>query len=201
MRQPGKDVMQRGIIWNFVRLNYPRGSWSGLIPLTAVPKEDIANPFYRAALNQQAFNIEARIKQVSAEPRLFRAIRDQTYFNHAFDDWHITDLVRRLNLTGFDLFYALVKDASPTGFGWCNHQSQDEATYRKLFEEQAQDEATSVYFDYVNGIRMKNRFPIDVQKDESIINIRRYEGGCPITRIVELVAPKLELPILPATGC
>lgn len=179
--------MQRGISWSLIRLHYPQGTWKGLIPLAAVPKAELPDPTYRALLNQKAFAIEALLRKVSGNPRFLQAIRDQTYFERDFEDWNLSQVVRTTGLTGFDLFHALVAEATPTGLGWVNHLSLTREDYRPLY-----DKRRSKYFDYVNGIRMKNRFPEDPQVEDTVINIRRYDGGDPITRLATLLAGRLE---------
>lgn len=97
------------------------------------------------------------LKNVSI--KLKAEINKYTYFENSFEFWNITNLARKYNITGKDIFLSMTKD--------------NEKFNKKWLEK----EVINNYkiFDYCNNIAIKNSFSTDINKNETVLNLRRYE--------------------------
>lgn len=169
--------MRRGLIWNFLRLNYRRGTWRGVIPFS---QADIPDERERSWLDYRALAHEASVIRVSTDPAFIRLIRNETYFDRGMDEWVLTRAVRSLDLTGFDLFRALVQHRAPF------HRLHD---WELLFHY---EDSPSKYFGLVRDVGVHNWLPRDTKKDPTRINVRDYDGGDAVQRLSQLLFTRLK---------
>ena len=95
------------------------------------------------------------LKDVST--KLKEEIKKNTYFVNSFESWNITNLVRKYNITGKDIFLSMTKD--------------NEKFNQKWLEKEVINDYKS--FDYCNHKAIKNSFSTDINKNESSLNLRR----------------------------
>ena len=96
------------------------------------------------------------LKDVST--KLKEEIKKNTYFENSFELWNITNLVRKYNITGKDIFLSMTKD--------------NEKFNQKWLEKEVINDYKS--FDYCNHKAIKNSFSTDINKNETTLNLRRY---------------------------
>lgn len=184
-----------GIIFRNIRLALNNTGWKGFLPHKTVLTLNITKSerdFYET-LDFMADGIERKLGQISTSPKFITAIRDSTHFHRAFDEWNITDTIRQHNINGIDVFISLVSKAAPTGMGRIEHENFDDSYYRGIFQQKILSSSNYVCFDYLNGIRMKNCFPVNNKTHETSIDVRRFEGGDAITRIGSLISKNLDV--------
>ena len=96
------------------------------------------------------------LKNVST--KLKEEIKKNTYFENSFELWNITKLLRKYNITGKDIFLSMTKDNEEFNKKWLEKEVIND--YKR--------------FDYCNHKAIKNSFSIDINKNETTLNLRRY---------------------------
>jgi hypothetical protein len=89
-----------------------------------------------------------------------KEIFDLTFYHSKFEYWNITNLCRKYNINGKEVFKALC-------------YNYDTNIYDD-FDERANLETDYAYFDYYKNQGIKNAFPIDIYKSQFNLNMRRY---------------------------
>lgn len=129
-------------------------------------------------LSRNKFLIEKYFENTSNnhEKQIKKDIMENTHFEN--DEWNITNLARKYNLDGKDVFLAMVTDNVPDldTLGPLDHKEggnskevlEAEWNERKSFMEDY------VCFDWLNGIGIKNNFPVNINKSEFDLNMRRF---------------------------
>lgn len=112
---------------------------------------------------------------------IIKEILDCTYFTNGFEEWDITVMCRRYNITGKKVFIELCG----------NGQKTRNKILSKIFDDAAKkDSSDYVYFDYlIKGIGVKNKFPNDIYKSRFYLNMRRFNDRnvyCGYYRIINL---------------
>ena len=108
-----------------------------------------------------------------------KEILDLTHYNQHYD-WNITNLVRKYDLSGLDVFLAMIAGTIPdfTTLGVLQYQhkniTRDALTDEWNKEMNRDPESFYVYFDWLNGIGVKNHFPIDIHKVPFTLDMRRF---------------------------
>lgn len=111
-----------------------------------------------------------------------KTILENTYYGRGCEEWDITNLAIKYNISGKDVFIALVSNSLPYGIGQLSYK-KDKNSLDELNKEwdrreiKAKEENYNyVYFDWHNGIGIKNKFPIDMHHPECqfILNMRRF---------------------------
>ena len=95
------------------------------------------------------------LKNVST--KLKEEIKKNTYFENSFELWNITKLLRKYNITGKDIFLSMTKDNEEFNKKWLEKEVIND--YKR--------------FDYCNHKAIKNSFSIDINKNETTLNLRR----------------------------
>lgn len=90
--------------------------------------------------------------------KLKEEIKKNTYFENSFETWNITNLVRKYNITGKDIFLSMTKDNEQFNQKWLEKEVIND--YKR--------------FDYCNHKAIKNSFSTDINKNETSLNLRRY---------------------------
>lgn len=184
-----------------IRLDMAHVDWKGLISLPEaliLSDDKDSRQLYQEA-KEEALHIEERLI-VGAEPfinkekmpEFLRTVADNSYFLRLFDNWDITQLVRKYNISGEQLFVALASMSVPTGIGCIEFKDLNDQEYSKIYQQHVSElnGDSGVYFDYVNGVRMKNWFPLDTNKSRTVIDLYKYDGGDAVVRISRLLASK-----------
>lgn len=184
-----------------IRLQMAHVDWTGFINLPealALSDDKDSRQLYQEA-KEEALNIEERLI-IGAEPfinrekmpEFLRDVAENSYFLRLFDNWDITQLVRKYNITGEHLFVALASMSVPTGIGCIEFKDLNDQEYSKIYQQSVSESKgdSGVYFDYVNGVRMKNWFPLDTNQSRTVINLYKYDGGDAVVRISRLLASK-----------
>ena len=96
------------------------------------------------------------LKNVST--KLKEEINKYTYFQNSFELWNITNLVRKYNITGKDIFLSMTKNNEEFNQKWLEKEVIND--YKR--------------FDYCNHNAIKNSFSTDINKNETTLNLRRY---------------------------
>jgi Mor family transcriptional regulator len=105
-------------------------------------------------------------------------IRDYTYFENDFEYWNITNMVRKYNLSGREIFNCLVKDNLPlmNNMGILSYDREQDK--KDIIYEDFNKHSDGRYscFDWYNGIGVKNNFPVDIYNDDTpfLLNMRRF---------------------------
>jgi hypothetical protein len=95
---------------------------------------------------------------INVSTKLKEEINKYTYFQNSFELWNITNLVRKYNIIGKDIFLSMTKD--------------NEEFNQKWLEKEVINDYK--HFDYCNHKAIKNSFSIDINKNETTLNLRRY---------------------------
>lgn len=90
--------------------------------------------------------------------KLKEEIKKNTYFENSFETWNITNLVRKYNITGKDIFLSMTKDNEQFNQKWLEKEVIND--YKR--------------FDYCNHTAIKNSFSTDINKNETSLNLKRY---------------------------
>lgn len=116
-----------------------------------------------------------------ASNELKEKIYKYTYFEYGFEYWILTDLVRRYNIQGKELFLAMT----------ANNEK-----YQKIWDEANESSNGYKYFDYIGGYGIKNGYLTDVYKGETMLNLRKYvdrSGIAGYTRLIDLMEEKIKI--------
>lgn len=131
--------------------------------------------FYTRAANEHYFLIDIATKNKINRDKILSDIRENTFYSCTYEQWNITNLVRKHKLSSIDIFRALV-DSVPFAMGIFDHEKtlMNENEIKKEFNKRADCGYSS--FDYWNGIGLKCSFPTDVYDDNTPfeLNMRRY---------------------------
>lgn len=105
-------------------------------------------------------------------------IFENTYYESSFHYWNITNIVRKYQLSSFDIFYSLIKDSKPFMMGKVGYE-KDLMDYDKIKKEFFKNVKSDSYdgyvnYDYWNGIAIKNSFPVDVNKNTLNLRMEKY---------------------------
>jgi len=105
------------------------------------------------------------LEEVNTSDEIKKDICENTFFE-SYEIWNITNLIRQYKLTSFDVFYSLINYMLP--ILKINRKDIEKEFYSR--------EKDYVYFDYWNGIGIKNKFPIDINNNDTPFqfNIRRF---------------------------
>ena len=105
-----------------------------------------------------------------------KEILDNTFFS-TYENWNITDLTRKYNISSCDVFCALC-NSKPFEAGVLVHDSSKmkHEEMKKEFINRANENKDYVFFDYWNGVGLKCHFPINVNNNATPfeLNMRRY---------------------------
>ena len=144
--------------------------------------------------------IDRYLNEHSSDPnRLTNEIEKYTFYLDGFEKWNITNLCRKYNIEGKDLFLVLTRNQIPYGAGVLNYDKnrQKDENLIKEYERRKKESNKYVYFDWYNGVGIKNGFPIDIHDNQTPVelNMRRYNdrnGGEGYQRILSLVEQKIK---------
>ena len=136
-----------------------------------------------------------KIPNLEKQKQLTIDICDNSFFNNNLAKWNITELVKMYEKNPVDVFIALVSTAKPFGIGALSHKKQNNKKHIQDFVYEivkSGGKQREVFFDYYNGIGVKNGFPIDINDPKSPfeLNMRSYnERNCwyGYDRIVEML--------------
>jgi hypothetical protein len=103
---------------------------------------------------------------------IIKELNQNTFFEN--DIWNITNLSRKYNITGKEVFFSFISNSNPFRMGNFDYTPENNNldNIEKYWEEHS--DKTNVYVDYYNGIGVKNSFPVDIYKSHFTLNIRRY---------------------------
>ena len=144
------------------------------------------------------------LSKLNTEQQLYtkQELYDLTSFKYQHDTlWNITNLVRKYNITGKDVFISLGKNATPFGAGLLAHDDKDiYLNLSKEFDKRLLSSTNYVYVDWFNGCAYKNQFPIDINNDNTpfMLNMRRYNDrnyDTGFEKFMNLVVSKINTPI------
>jgi hypothetical protein len=128
--------------------------------------------------NEDKYNLHKEILN-KASDKLKDEIKTRTHFDYGFEYWNITNLVRKYNISGKELFLAMTENNSQ---------------YQQIWE--IKDGSEYKCFDYVNNYGIKNCFPINICKSETKLNLRRYidrSGIQGYKNLINLMEKKIKL--------
>lgn len=119
--------------------------------------------------------IENYLKTTSKNPnKLKREILNETYFNREFNNWNLTNFVRKYDVCSREFFLSMVLDAHPYRMGYLANKVKTKENIIKDFNKQKDLDANHIYIDWYNGIGIKNSFPIDHYVSEFELDMRRF---------------------------
>lgn len=100
---------------------------------------------------------------------------ENTFYQYNFEYWNITNLARKYNISGEEVLDKLIK-SDPFNMGFMSYEPDKEINIKKLFKERKKEYPNSEYFycDYINGIGIKNNFPLDINQSQFKLSMRRY---------------------------
>jgi hypothetical protein len=119
--------------------------------------------------NEDKYNLHKEVLNKVSD-KLKDEIKTRTYFDYGFEYWNITNLVRKYNISGKELFLAMTENNSQ---------------YQQIWE--IKDGSEYKCFDYVNNYGIKNCFPINICKSETKLNLRRYIDTSGIQGYINLI--------------
>ena len=144
--------------------------------------EEMKNDYVKDVLNSHAYHSSYSTNYINKyfenntknEEIIKKDIMNNTFFDRCFEEWNITNLARKYQITGKEVFTAFVKNNKPFGMGNFDNQLE-----KNKFEEierywNQRIDKGYVYVDYYNGIGVKNAFPVYIFESNFILNIRRY---------------------------
>jgi len=129
---------------------------------------------------EDAYYLHQKVLSNSSE-KLKKELSDNTWFELNFENWNITNLVRKYNIDGKTLFLTMVSDTKEY------HDLWDEKKYNKEYK----------YFDYCGSYGLKNCYPLNIYKSQTKLNLRRYVDRSGITgyqNLIKLFEEKIKLP-------
>jgi len=144
--------------------------------------EKMKNDYVRELLNNYAYRSVNSTNYINKyfennnknEEIIKKEIYENTFFDRCFEVWNITNLARKYQITGKEVFTAFVKNNQPFGMGYFdNFPERNKLEEIEKYWEQSIDKGY-VYVDYYNGIGVKNTFPVNIFENNFILNIRRY---------------------------
>ena len=144
--------------------------------------EEMKNDYVKELLSSYAYRASKTTNYIKKyfennnknEEIIKREIYKNTFFDRCFDVWNITNLARKYQITGKEVFTEFVKNSQPFGMGYFdNNQEKNKIEEIEKYWSQWMDRGY-VYVDYYNGIGVKNSFPVDIFENNFILNIRRY---------------------------
>lgn len=172
---------------DIVNLNIYGADWLGTIKSSEYKPE--YNEFKNELERKAKLIHNELVKGSSNDTHFLNEIKENTYFERGFDDWNITNYVRKHTINSKDVFLALTLNAKPTGMGMIEYiENLDKVSDNKIgfWNDYYNNELAEtlrrnpnseyLYFDYANGIRLKMGFPICPMKGETIIPIYKYDG-------------------------
>lgn len=115
-----------------------------------------------------------------ATNKLKNEIYSETYFERGFENWNLTNLVRKYNIQGKEIFLAITENNEKYEKYWENKTIMN--NYK--------------YFDYCGIYGIKNGFPIDIYRDDTKLNLRRYvdrSGDKGYYKLIDLLEKKILL--------
>jgi len=119
---------------------------------------------------------------LSSSDKLKVELGTNTYFEGNFEEWVLTNFVRKYNITGKELFLEMTRNNSKYQDIWNNQNLVD-------------DNRKTKYFDYCEGFGLKNHFPIDIYNAETKLNLRSYvdrSGSDGYLRLIKLFENKIK---------
>lgn len=127
--------------------------------------------FYKTKAKQLNYSIDQFIPEGERDT-IRDDIKKLTLFNN-YSAWDITGITTKYNVSGVDVFLKLMS-------------ATDKDKYRKLFENCIKPENLNVCFGYVDGVRIKNCFPIKIGS-RFVIDTEKCENNF---RIISLFSQK-----------
>lgn len=144
-------------------------------------------------------SIENCFKDNNVDDQIINEILEHTYFERYFEEWDITDICRKYNISGRDVFIKLciynpdVEEDSEDeendkdnhdGYAYSSRATNTSRTLGRRFDNaikhntsRYKQENGAVYFDYINGgVGVKNKFPINVYKSRFSLQMRRFNS-------------------------
>lgn len=139
--------------------------------------------------------IDSAINKIKDEKKKIK-IRDdiinETIF-HGSSDWVITDITEKYNVSGFEVCCALILGSKPFQMGVFSHDEKfNKEVLKEIFDSRIEKDCDKVYFDYINGVGVKNGFPIKSGVHFSL-NMKKYNernGWTGYEKIIALLASK-----------
>lgn len=124
-------------------------------------------------LNKTYSLIKDFLTKESKEPELLsKEILNETFFDREFNNWNLTNFMRKNDVHSRELFLSMVLDADPYGAGTLANITKSKEEILADFEKKVDGE--TVYFDWYNGIGIKNHFPVDHYQTGLELDIRRF---------------------------
>jgi len=133
----------------------------------------------------------------NVDPKMIKQdICDHSFFNSP-DRWNVTNLIRKYNLSSFDVFQTLVSASIPFNAGVLSHTPSKMNIDEMKKDFYRETESGYRYFDYWNGIGLKSSFPIDVNNNVTPfeLNMRRYNdrnSNLGFYKIIKLLSNNVE---------
>ena len=140
-------------------------------------------------------------KNKSNEEIIKKEIYENTFFERSFETWDITNLTRKYDIKGKEIFMELVKFNSPFNMGILDHKSEKDKLDKidEAWENNLKDRSENkyVFFDYYNGIAIKNSFPINPHEGVFKFRIKKYndrtaESNNGFKKILDILNSKIE---------
>lgn len=120
--------------------------------------------------------LEEDVKSEDRVEKIKNEIKTNTFYEQGLEHWNVTNLCRKYQMSGKDVFLTMVSNTLPYGNGFANHNPDDQ-TIKKLeqvWETTKKNSREYVHFDWVNGVGVKNSFPIDINVSMMRLNMRRF---------------------------
>lgn len=118
---------------------------------------------------------------LTSSDKLKLELYENTWFEQNFENWNITNFVRKFNIDGRTLFLTMVEDIKE---------------YQDLWDEK-EFNGESKYFDYCGSYGLKNHYPQNIYKSQTKLNLRRYVDRSGITgyyNLIKLFENKIKSP-------
>lgn len=176
--------------------------------------------FDNYVINDCISSMESCFKEHNTDSQIINEILDHTYFERYFEEWNITDICRKYNISGRDVFVELCSNEPSYGDDVEEEEEEEDAeeeeedayfpckkhnrkTLGELFDNTIQEDKTRykqdkeyVHFDYIIGsIGVKNNFPIDVFSSPFVLQMRRFNSRnhyCGYYRLLQLFIRKIK---------
>jgi hypothetical protein len=130
--------------------------------------------------NEDEYNHLHKKVLTKSSDKLKKEIYSHTYFEYGFENWIITDLVKKYNITGKELFLSMTENNEKYNNIWNNYPVANSG-YKS--------------FDWIECYGIKNSYPVDIYKSETRLNLRRYVDRSGIggyERLIELMEEKIK---------
>lgn len=126
--------------------------------------------------------LESLLNETGQDPAIIkyvtRNVLYSSYYEHGFEKWNITQATQDLNISGEDVFVSLLNDTPSSNqlslFTYDQKLVKEDALRSEFQLREKEDNHTDqVFFDWYNGIGIKNHFPKRNGKDFQL-NMRRF---------------------------